>query len=321
MSLGDIVEKLFADNPDLSEDEAVKTLKEMKDPQTNKSMWKAATIRNRVNTHLKKKEGRFHDTRPVKSDSNGNAAHIESPVETKGSGSDLEIEGKEIERHRPKDPFAIKPEENVEEKVDQIKEGVKTAVYDEQRFKKGIVDDVSRKVIEQVSAETKSFREETISIIGDLKSSMVDVITGMKEEMVNIQKQGLPAYEPIVTYNDLELKQSTIDAIRKNTEEKELEEESTYIDNLIENEKEYTSVLKIYHKLIDLARGAEKGVQLRLFYDNNKLYYDKEHVGRFGINLKTLIGGVAIGIPIGIAIWLIYTSLTSVPPPILPPVP
>lgn len=308
MSLGDIVEKLFADNPDLSEDEAVKTLKEMKDPQTNKSMWKAATIRNRISAHLRKKK-ELPNT------------HIESPVEIKGSGSDLRIEGKELERHKPKDPFATKSEENVEEKVDQIKEGVKTAVYDEQQFKKEIADDVSRKVLEQVSAETKSFREETISIIGDLKSSMVDVIIDMKEEMVNIQKQGLTTYEPIVEYDDLKLKQSTIDTIHKNTEEKELEEESTYIDNLIENEKEYTSVLKIYHKLIDLARGAEKGVQLRLFYDNNKLYYDKKHVGRFGINLKTLIGGVAIGIPIGIAILLIYTSLTSVPPPILPPVP
>lgn len=320
MSLGDIVEKLFADNPDLSEDEAVNKLKEMKDPKTNKSMWKAATIRNRVSAHLKKREGRFHDAGLVKSDSDGNAAHIESPVEIKESGSDLKIEGKEIERHKPKDPFAIKPEENIEEKVDQMKEGIKTAAYDEQRFKKEIVDDVSRKVLEEVSAETKSFREETISIIGDLKSSMADVITGMKEEMVNIQKQNLPAYEPVAKYYDLALKESTIKAIQENTKEKELEEESEYIDNLIKSEKEYTSVLKIYHKLIDLAKGAEKGIPLRLFYDNNKLYYDKKHVGR-GISLKTLIGGVAIGIPIGIVILLIYTALTSVPPPILPPVP
>lgn len=306
MALEDIVEKLFIDNPDLSEEEAVKTLKEMKDPKTNKSMWKPGTIRNRVDVYLRKKKDGAN-TYLDKSD--------KTPVEIRGSESDLKIEGKELERHRPKDPFATKSEENVEEKVDQMKEG--ETILDIEQFKKGLVNDISKKVFEQVSTDTKSFEEEMISVVSDLKSSMVDVITDMKEEMVNIQKQGLTTYEPIVEYDDLKLKQSTIDAIHKNTEEKELKEESDYIDNLIENEKEYASVSQAYHKLIDLAKGAKNGVRLRLFCNaDGKLSYNKEPVGRFSINPKNLIAGIAIGIPIGIAIWMICTSLTAVPPPI-----
>ena len=312
MTLEDIVEKLFVDNPDLSEDEAVKTLKEMKDPKTNKSMWKSATIRNRVNTHLRKNGG---DTNILIDESN------KPPVETMGSGSDLKVEGKEIERHKPKDPFAIEQTDatDVGKIVDQMKDEENTVDIDELKIE--IVDDVSKKVLEQVSTDAKSFKEETISIIGDLKSSMVDVITDMKKEMVDIQKQNLPNYEPVVEYDDIKLKKSTIDIIQKNTEEKELKEESEYIDSLIENEKEYTSILQFYHKLIDLTKGAKKGVQLRLFYENDKLSYDKKPVGRFGISLKSLLAGVGIGVVIVIAIILIYTALTGTPPPILPAAP
>ena len=255
-------------------------------------------------------------------------------MDEEGSGSNIKIEGKEIERHKPKDPFAIKSEvmkdssnhnsiekrENIGEIVDQLKEK-ENAIADEQAFKKGIVDDVSRRVLEQVSAETKSFRGEAISIISDLKSSMVDAITDMKEEMVDVQARGLPNYEPVVKYDNIKLRQSTIDAIQENTKEKELKEESEYLDNLIENEKEYISVLQVHHKLIDLAKEAKQGVQLRLFYENNKLSYNKKPVGRFGINPKNLVVGILIGISVGIAIMLIYTALTATPPPVVPPVP
>lgn len=310
MTLEDIVEKLFADNPDLNEEEAVRQLKEVKDPQTNKSMWKAGTIRNRVNTYLRTNRKASH-------------AYVDEsnkpPVETKGSGSNLEIEEKEIEQHKPKDPFAIKSEPTAEEKEYQTKNMKPT--IDTEQFKQGIMTDVSKKVFEQVSAETKSFRDETVSIISDLKSSMVDVITDMKEEMITIQKQSLSTYEPVVKYNDIKLKESTIDTIRKNTEEKELKEESEYIDKLIDSEKEYASIFQVYHKLIDLAKEAKNGVQLRLFYENDKLSYTKKPVGRFGISPKSLIIGVSIGIAIGVCIVLIYTALTGVPSPIPAPIP
>ena len=150
---------------------------------------------------------------------------------------------------------------------------------------------------------------------------MVDAITDIKKEVSNLRTQGLPAYEPVIQYSDLKLKQSTIDAVQKNTEEKELKEESEYIDNLIKNEEEYISVSQVYHKLIDLAKGAKNGVLLRLFYENDKLSYSKKTVGRFGINPKNLIAGIAIGIFIGFAIYFILTALTSAPPPVPPPVP
>ena len=309
MTLEDIVEKLFTEHPDLKEDEAVKKLREMKDPKTNRSLWKAATIRNRVDTYFRKKR-------------DASDTSIETPVETKGSGSGLEIEGKRIERHRPKDPFAIESEVNVEEKVDQM-EGREKLVdkskkgfpeQDAEQFKKGIAYDVSREVLEQVSAETKSFKEEAISIIGDLKSSMIDTITDLKKEMIDMQARILPTYEATERYDDLELKQSTIKAIQKNTEEAELKEESDYIDNLIKSEKEYTSISQTYYKLVNLAKEAKKGVQLRLFYENDKLSYDKKHVRRFGISPKNLAAGILIGIAIGIAIVSIYTTLMTLLP-------
>jgi len=313
MTLEDEVEKLFAENPDLSEDEAVKRLKEMKDTETNKSLWKSKTIRNRVYMHLRKKEGEAQD-RYNYGHQKRDAVHVESPVETKGSRSDLKIEGKEIAHHKPKDPFAIKPEGNVEEKVDQMK--VIETAENAERFKKGIVDDVSRRMIKQVSTDAKSFRDEIISIISGLVAEVRNEFTEIKKEISNLRTHGIPTYEPIAKYDDLELRESTIDAIQKNTEEKELKEESDYVDSLIENEREYTSVLRVYHKLVDLAKEAKNGVQLRLFYENDKLSYDKKPVGWFGINPKHLIAGIAIGIPIGIAIWLICTALTAVPPPI-----
>ena len=143
-------------------------------------------------------------------------------------------------------------------------------------------------------------------------------IIEVKEEISNLQTPGIPSYEPAIQYDDLNLKESTIDIIQTNTEEKELEEESDYIDGLIKNEKEYMSVLRVYHKLIDLAKGTKNGVQLRLFYKNDLLSYNKKSVGWFGINPRHLIAGIAIGVPIGIAIWLICTALMAVPPTPLP---
>ena len=145
MTLEDIVERLFTDNPNLKEDDAVNKLKDMKDPKTNKTMWKAATIRNRVTTHLRKKGGEY-------------SAPIESPAETKKSESNFKIEGEKIVRHRPKDPFAVKSEVPVEVEGDANQNiSVKTEV-DTDQLKKEIADDVSKKVLEQVSIDAKSFR-------------------------------------------------------------------------------------------------------------------------------------------------------------------
>ncbi|GAI15715.1 unnamed protein product, partial [marine sediment metagenome] len=116
-------------------------------------------------------------------------------------------------------------------------------------------------MLEQVSTDAKPFRDEILSIISDLVSSLRDEFTEIKKEISNLRTQGIPAYEPIIKYDDIKLKESTIDAIQENMEEKELQEESDYIDNLIENEKEYTSGLsglRVYHKLVDLAREAKK---------------------------------------------------------------
>ena len=307
MRLQDSVEQLFVDNPDLGKAEAIKRLKEIKKPKANKSLWKASTIRSSVSTYFNKKEK--EDT----------AMHIKASVEPVESRSNFEMEEKEIGQHKPNDPFAIKLDGNAGEKVGQV-ENVETAVNAE-RFKKEIVDDVSQKILKQASMDAKPFRDEIISIISDLVSSLRDEFTEIKKEISNLRTQGLPTYEPVVKYDDLELRESTIATIHENTEEKELKEESDYVDSLIENEKEYMSVLQVYHKLVDLAKEAKNGVQLKLFYENDRLSYDKKPVGRFGINPKHLIVGIAIGVSMGIVIWFICTSLTTVPPSTLPPIP
>ena len=304
MSLENMIKKLLIDNPDLGKGETIKRLKKIKNSKTGKSMWRPATIRCHVSTFFNKRERESH------------AAHVESPAETMISGFDLKIEEKVMERHSPKDPFAIEPGGNAEEKVDRITD--KRPVVDIEQFRKEIVDGVSKKVLEQASMDAKPFRDEIISIVSRLKSAMVKVIIEVKEEISNLQTHGIPSYEPAIQYDDLNLKESTIDIIQTNTEEKELEEESDYIDGLIKNEKEYMSVLRVYHKLIDLAKGTKNGVQLRLFYKNDLLSYNKKSVGWFGINPRHLIAGIAIGVPIGIAIWLICTALMAVPPTPLP---
>ena len=229
MRLEYVIEKLFADNPDLSRNEAIKRLKEMKDTETGKSLWKAHTIRCQIGTYFNKKEKGDH------------AVHVESPVETKRYGSDLKIEGKELERHRPKDPFAIEPDGNVEEKANQMK-AMEIAVADEQVSKKESIDDVSKKVPKQVSTDAKPFRDEILSIISDIiaevRKEFIDdrkEILDLKKEVSNLRTQGIPTYEPAIQYNDLRLRQSIIDTIQKNTEDRELEEESEYIDILIAN--------------------------------------------------------------------------------------
>ena len=266
MRLRDSIEQLFTDNPDLSKAEAVKRLKEEKNPETNKSLWKPSTIRSFVSTYFNKKKD--------------SAMHIKAPAESIEPRSNLKIEEKEITRHKPKDPFAIELDGNVAEKVYQIKD--KMPVADTEQFRKDIIDDVSKKILKQAYMDGKPFRIEIMSIISDLISEIRDEFTNVEKEISNLRTQSIPACEPIVKYDNLKLKESTIDAIQKNTEEKELKEES----------------------------------------ENDKLSYNKKPVGRFGINPKYLIAGIAIGISIGlVAIWLICTALTTVPPPTPPPIP
>jgi len=222
--LQDSVEHLFADNPDLSKAEAVKRLKEEKYPETNKSLWKASTIRSSVSTYLNKKEKEAH------------TVHVESPVETIEPRSNPKIE-----RHSPKDPFAIEPDGNVEGEIDQIK-GTEIAVADEQALKKGTLDDVSKKTLNQPSVNVKPFKDEILTIISDIIAEVRDEFTkdrkeisDLKKEISNLRTQGIPTYKPVIQYADLKLRRSTIDVIQENTEDKELEEASDYIDILIAN--------------------------------------------------------------------------------------
>jgi len=309
MTLEDMVEKIFSSNPNLKEEEAIKKLKEMKDPKTKKVMWKAATIRNRVNTYVRKNRG---DTNILVDESN------KPPVEIKefGSNGDNKTIEEPIQEGKGqiKDPFAIEQTNSTDvgKIVDQMKDEENTVDIDE--LKMELFDSISQKVSEQVSDEMKSFKERIVGIVGDLKTSVVNKITDIKNDIKNMQSHNITTYEPVIEYDDIKLKKTTITSIKDIVEERELNEESDFIDSLIDCEKEYLSVMGIYNKLIDLAKEAKNGVLLRLFYENDKLSYNKKTVGRLGINPKNLIAGIAIGIAIGITIVLIYHELTTVVP-------
>ena len=243
MKLQDSVEQLFADNPDLSKAEAIKRLKEEKTPGTNKAAWKSATIRSAVSTYLNKREKKVQ------------VVHVESLVETMDPRSNLKIEGKEIERHKPKDPFAIELDRNVEKEADRMEE-TETAV-DAERFKKGTLDDVSKKIPNHASIDAKPFKDEILSIVSDFISEVRKEfsndrkeILDLKKEVSNLRTQGIPTYKPAIRYNDLRLRQSTIDLIRENTEDRELEDESEYIDILIANHYEPIVKNEDYYKHI-----------------------------------------------------------------------
>jgi len=244
MRLEYVIKELFTDNPNLNKSEAIKRLKEMKDPETGKHRWKAHTIRCQIGTYFNRKEKKVQ------------AVHVEFPVKTTYPESNPKREGKEITHHRPNDPFAIKSEGNVGEKVDQI-EDAKVAEADEQVFKKGIVDNVSKKDPEQVSMDAKPFRDEIISIVSDFISEVRGEFTNdrkeisdLKKEVSNLRTQGIPAYKPIVKYDDLKLRISTIDEIQNITDDRELGEESDYIDILIASYYEPIVKIKDYYESI-----------------------------------------------------------------------
>ena len=292
----------------MKEEEAIKKLKEMKDPKTKKVMWKAATIRNRVNTYVRKNRG---DTNILVDESN------KPPVEIKefGSNGDNKTIEEPIQEGKGqiKDPFAIEQTNSTDvgKIVDQMKDEENTVDIDE--LKMELFDSISQKVSEQVSDEMKSFKGQIVNIVGDLKTSVVDKITDIKDDIKNMQSHGIATYKPVVEYDDIKLKKPTITSIKDIVEERGLKEESDFIDSLIDCEKEYLSVMGIYNRLIDLAKEAKNGVLLRLFYENDKLSYNKKTVGRFSIN--HLIAGTAIGIAIGIALVLVYHELTAIPIP------
>ena len=168
--------------------------------------------------------------------------HIKGSVEPIASMSTFEMEEKVMEQHKPEYPFAIELDGNVEEKVGQIKNKIPTT--DTEQFRREIVNDVSKMVLEQASTDAKPFRDEILSIISDRVAEVRDEFTDIKKEisnlkgdMSNLRTQGISTYEPAIQYGDLNLKQSTIDIIQKNTEYQELNEESEYIDNLIKKYK------------------------------------------------------------------------------------
>ena len=140
MSLNKEIEKMFNETPNLSEKEAVNQLKKMKDPDTDKKLWKATTIRNKVRLFLLRR-GKKDSAKPV-----GKTVQVSSS------------ESKEKETKH--DPF--KTDESVDKPSKEIDIVLMKKDIDNQ------IMDLKTDVVDIV----KDFKSEVVYVVDGLKQDM-----------------------------------------------------------------------------------------------------------------------------------------------------
>lgn len=321
-SLEDIVNQLFEEQPALSGDEAITKLREMKDPDTNKARWKTVTIRNRVETYLRRREiekgvGEDNTQPPTSAPETAlplaTAKEIdtevttgdmtkEPAVETKGTVPEeprLAVEGQQLSR-KPVDPFS--PPITRKE-----------------------LDEKLRSTITEVTTTCANLKKDMVDLVStlktDVKNAIIDVVTQLKQDVKQMVGT-VPQYES-VKYTNIELRQNTADALADycSNNEKEI---SDSIDQLIINENEYTTIKEPYQHLEELAKKSTKGTLLRVYSENDKVCFDEQKTGQ-GIPWKYIALGIGIGIGIGIAIILFINLATGclcpLPVTLLPDIP
>ena len=299
VALEDVVEKLFGEDAELkkllagdpreAERIAVEKLKAMTDPETNRPRWHTSTIRNRVEGFLRKQEMGPGETK------------TSAPPEAKTADAAprAEAEGRDIRKHP--DPFADRDEPTADTGMNLDKR----------------IGDAAKRVYDQISEENTAFKNELLGITSDLKSAMVGAFKDLKDEMTSAMKR-LPAVEA-VPYDDMELRKSTIDSIRKNSTAQKYGEESDYVDDLMKTKEDYDAISKPYNHLVEMTKGRERGVLLKLFYREGKLLFEeqKAELGRLGMKSLLAIGagaGTAMTVLIIFILQTLFGIFTGTPP-------
>jgi hypothetical protein len=306
-TIEDFIEQIFAENPKMTKDDMRKRLQSEKNLyHPSKQCWKYSTIRQRVDNFYKNKELKTQFSR-----------------DSEPSKESLKIEGMEIKKH----PDIFKPEEVIKTTSKGILElcGLNEKRADDSLLSSFIQDDYA-------------FKRELVSIIKDWKqevtqslSAMERDITSMKQEIPKI-RQELKIPEPEVEYDFLEIKKPLIAEIKKKCEERNIDDESDYIDELIRF-KDTWSQLDLenidnirmnnskYATLIDIIKEAGGTAYLKIDYDDKTgLLGVEESSTGFGFRTKLLIViGVAaaflvgIGAGIGVASYFRLVNITLLP--------
>lgn len=258
-TIDEAIMRICKEKPSISQKELEMELKEVKDPfRSDKQYWKNSTIRNRVHTFFKSKEPRL----------------LFAPSDDKPSA---EIEGTEIKRHE--DIFA--PRETF---LDAGKEKApETKMVAEQKERKeehaGILLD--NKLAEKILDNIKGFKCDLVTLVGDVKVDLEKQIDTINKQVANtlsslkqdfsIQKeilaklkQSVAIAEPEVKYDFLELKLPLIEQIKKTCNERNIDDESDYINQLLETESNFDSILAALTKERDDALEFNRGVSKEL---------------------------------------------------------
>lgn len=296
VSLEKEVEQLFRGKPELlamdveeAREEAVNVLREMKDSKTNKKRWHVQTIRNRVDAFLRNLNKTKEDI------------VVPEKVEKKESPP-LKVEGQELEK-KPVDPFAIK------EEVMKATE-------------KDITFTITAEVYKKISEENKIFKEELLGIVKDMKTGLVDAVKEVKKDVAGYVEK-LPALDVVESkYDEIELKQSTIEHIKDGVNAGEFGEDSDYIDSLIKSKGEFEEEISPYRHLVDIVKKAGGKLLLKLTYIDGEMGYE-EYVppvastlkhGKFGLNRRSLLVGGSIGVAVGVLITLVVSVFINMTP-------
>lgn len=318
MNLEDEVKKLFKDKPELlninyegARDKAIELLRVMKDPKTKNKRWHVPTIRNRVELFLKEAG--------VKK-SSGEILSGEGDASKKPA---VEIEGAGIGRH-PTDPFAAKDGKQIVPKDADVEKNVTQSVGSNN----GVLTEISeenatfrKEMLAKISEEDKksiAFRAELIGIVTGLKEGLVTAVEEVKRD-VSSRIESLPKLAADEDkYDEIMLKQPVIDLIKEGVVEGNLAEDSEFIENLITDKKELEKEVKPLRNLIKVLEEAGGKIPLIMSYIDGELGYQGVKRGRFGVNLKSLILGVAIGAGVLGLIWFLVLFFAPVVPPVIP---
>ena len=216
-TIEDFIEGIFAENPEMTKDDTRKKLQSERDPyHPSKQRWSNSTICQRVDSFYKNKERKTQFSR-----------------DSESSKEPLKIEGVEIKKHPDifRSPGALLNYATGSPKSEGPVEDANNETLDE-RADDGLL-------LSAIQDDYNAFRRELVSIIKAWKqevsqslSAMERDITSMKQEIPKI-RQELKIPEPEVEYDFLEIKKPLIAEIKKKCEERMIDDESDYIDELI----------------------------------------------------------------------------------------
>ncbi len=297
-TIEETIEDIVAKQPDIEKDDMKQTLKSVRDPyRPKKQRWSNSTIRNRIDAFYRKKEQKIQFASPDK--------------------SSLKVEGMPLSKH----PDIFKAEEQT------IARGERLDIPDHIAGGTPAYEPVLGYDATKIQENINSFKEELISIVKKVNTDTDTKISKIECEIANLKREfNIP--EPEVEYDMLELKKPLIISIKKICEERNIDDESDYIETLMKREQIWDGVdlnktnivIQKYNSLIDIIKKSGGSAVLKIDFDakSGQLLYE-EKPGRFRFRTKMfitagIIAMLLIGIGTGIG-FASYFKLVNIIPP------